>query len=353
MSAATTTNGATRLEPSTPRRVEPVTAPAEAAETREMTYLEAISDALREEMRRDESVFCIGEDIGAFGGAFKVTDGFAEEFGTARVLDTPLAENAIVGTAVGAAIEGLKPVCEMQFADFIACGFDQLVNVAAKMHYRQGIAVPMVVRLPSGGGFSGGPFHSQNPEAWFMQTPGLKVVAPATAADAKGLLVSAIRDPNPVCFLEHKGMYRSVRGEVPLGEHVVPLGQARVAREGSEMTVVAYGSAVGLAEQAAEEFGDRIEVIDLRSLVPLDLETVLASVRKTGKVLVAHEATRGAGVGAEVSALITEHAFEHLDAPVRRLTAEAVPIPFSPPLERAVLPQPDDMKEACRELLAY
>ena len=354
MSTATTGNGTTRLEPSTPRGGDngsPAT--AAGAQTREMTYLEAISDALREEMRRDESVFCIGEDIGAFGGAFKVTDGFVEEFGSGRVLDTPLAENAIIGTAVGAAIEGMRPVCEMQFADFIACGFDQLVNVAAKMHYRQGIAVPMVVRLPSGGGFSGGPFHSQNPEAWFMQTPGLKVVAPATAADAKGLLTSAIRDANPVCFLEHKGMYRSVKGEVPLGEHIVPLGAARIARTGSEMTVIAYGSAVGLAEQAADEFDGRVEVIDLRSLVPLDIDAVLTSVRKTGKVLVAHEATRGAGVGAEVAALISEQAFEHLDAPVRRLTAEDVPIPFSPPLERAVLPQPDDMKEACRELLAY
>src|SRR5436309_9111570 len=196
----------------------------------EMTYLRAIADGLREEMRRDESVFCLGEDIGAFGGAFKVTDGFMEEFGADRVVDTPLAESAIIGVATGAAIEGLRPVCEMQFSDFIACGFDQLVNVAAKMHYRQGIAVPMVIRLPSGGGFSGGPFHSQNPEAWFLQAPGLKVVAPATAGDAKGLLTSAIRDPNPVCFMEHKGLYRSVRGEVPEGEYTVPIGEARVAR---------------------------------------------------------------------------------------------------------------------------
>ncbi len=319
----------------------------------EMTYLEAISDALRTEMRRDESVFCLGEDIGAFGGAFKVTDGFAEEFGAERVLDTPLAESAIVGAATGAAIEGMRPVCEMQFADFIACGFDQLVNVAAKLHYRQGVAVPIVVRLPSGGGFSGGPFHSQNPEAWFLQTPGLKVVAPASAEDAKGLLASAIRDPNPVCFLEHKGLYRHVRGEVPNGEHTVPLGEARVAREGSEMTVIAYGSAVHLALEAAEELGEDIEVIDLRSLCPLDREAILGSAGKTGKVLIAHEATRACGAGAEVAALIGEEAFEDLDAPVRRLTAPDVPIPFSPPLEQAVLPQLDDMKEACRELLAY
>ncbi|MGH2950780.1 MAG: alpha-ketoacid dehydrogenase subunit beta [Solirubrobacterales bacterium] len=323
--------------------------------TREMTYLEAISDGLREEMRRDETVFCLGEDIGEFGGAFKVTDGFVEEFGADRVLDMPLAENAIVGTAVGAAVEGLRPVCEMQFADFITCGFDQLVNVAAKLHYRQGVAAPIVVRLPSGGGFSGGPFHSQNPEAWFLQTPGLRVVAPATAADAKGLLVSAIRDPNPVCYLEHKGLYRYVKGDVPEGEHAVPLGEARVARAGDpgEISVITYGSGVHLALEAAEELGEDIEVIDLRSLCPLDTDAILASVRKTSKVLVAHEATRSCGVGAEVAALISEEAFEDLDAPVRRLTAPDVPIPFSPPLEQAILPQLDDMKEACRELLAY
>jgi pyruvate/2-oxoglutarate/acetoin dehydrogenase E1 component len=319
----------------------------------ELTYLQAISDGLREEMRRDDSVFCLGEDIGAFGGAFKITDGFFEEFGADRVVDTPLAESAIIGVAAGAAIEGLRPVCEMQFSDFIACGFDQLVNVVAKMHYRQGVAVPMVVRLPSGGGFSGGPFHSQNPEAWFLQAPGLKVVAPATASDAKGLLTSAIRDPNPVCFMEHKGLYRHVKDEVPEGEHAVPIGQARVAREGSEMTVIAYGSSVHLAVEAAEELDEDIEVLDLRTLCPLDGEAILASVRKTGKVLVAHEATRSCGVGAEVVALVSEEAFEDLDAPVRRLTAPDVPIPFSPPLEQAVLPQVEDMKEACRELLAY
>jgi pyruvate/2-oxoglutarate/acetoin dehydrogenase E1 component len=330
----------------------PAPAQAESGE-REMTYLEAISDGLREEMRRDETVFCLGEDIGAFGGAFKITDGFIEEFGASRVLDAPLAENAIIGTAVGAATEGLRPVCEMQFADFIACGFDQLVNVAAKLHYRQGVAVPIVVRLPSGGGFSGGPFHSQNPEAWFLQAPGLKVVVPATAADAKGLLVSAIRDPNPVCYLEHKGLYRSVKGEVPTGDYAVPIGKARVAREGGELSVITYGSGVHLALQAADALDEDIEVLDLRSVCPLDHEAILATARKTGKVLVAHEATRAAGVGAEVAAIVTEQAFEDLDAPVRRLTAPDVPIPFSPPLEQAVLPQLDDMKEACRELLAY
>ncbi|MBA2546221.1 MAG: alpha-ketoacid dehydrogenase subunit beta [Solirubrobacterales bacterium] len=325
----------------------------DARETEDLTYLEAISSGLREEMRADETVICLGQDIAAFGGAFKVTDGFLEEFGPERVIDAPLAENMILGAATGAAIEGMKPVCEMQFADFIACGFDQLVNVAAKMHYRQGIAVPIVVRLPSGGGFSGGPFHSQNPEAWFLQSPGLKVVAPATAADAKGLLASAIRDPNPVCFLEHKGLYRHVRGEVPAGEHLVPIGEARIAREGGEMTVIAYGSTVQLALEAAGLLGEEIEVLDLRTLAPLDADAIVASVERTGKVLVAHEATRSCGVGAEVAALIGERCFELLDAPVRRLTAPDVPIPFSPPLEQAVLPQLEQMKETCRELIAY
>jgi pyruvate/2-oxoglutarate/acetoin dehydrogenase E1 component len=305
----------------------------------ELTYLQAISDGLREEMRADESVFCLGEDIGAFGGAFKVTDGFIEEFGADRVWDTPLAENAIIGAAVGAAVEGLRPVCEMQFADFISCGFDQLVNVAAKMHYRQGLAVPMVVRLPSGGGFSGGPFHSQNPEAWFLQSPGLKVVAPSTAQDAKGLLSAAIRDPNPVVYLEHKHLYRRVKGEVPEGRYQVPLGKARVAREGTDLSVIAYGAMVALALEATEDLeGASVEVIDLRSLVPLDREAILASVRKTSKVVVLHEATRSCGVGAEVCALIAEEAFEDLDGPVVRVTAPDTPIPFSPPLERAVLP---------------
>ena len=282
-----------------------------------------------------------------------MTAGFHEEFGPDRVLDTPLAENAIIGTAVGAAVEGMRPVCEMQFADFIACGFDQLVNVAAKLHYRQGVAVPMVVRLPSGGGFSGGPFHSQNPEAWFLQSPGLKVVAPATASDAKGLLVSAIRDPNPVMFLEHKNLYRRERGEVPEDDHAVPIGAARIVREGDEMTILAYGSTVSLAQQAVDELGEDVEIVDLRTLCPLDSDTILASVRKTGKVLVAHEATRSCGVGAELSALIAEQAFEDLDAPIRRLTAPDVPIPFSPPLEQRVLPGLEDMKEVARELLAY
>ena len=320
----------------------------------ELTYLEAISGGLREEMRHDDSVFCLGQDIGAFGGAFKVTEGLIEEFGPDRVWDTPLAESAIVGTAVGAAVEGMRPICEMQFADFISCGFDQLVNVAAKMHYRQGLSVPMVVRLPSGGGFSGGPFHSQNPEAWFLQAPGLKVVAPATPEDAKGLLASAVRDPNPVLYLEHKNLYRRVRGEVGDGRYETPLGELRLAREGSDLTVVSYGAMVHTALEATDDLeGARVEVIDLRTLCPLDREGILSSVRKTSKVVVLHEATRSCGVGAEVSALIAEEAFEDLDGPVVRVTAPDVPIPFSPPLERAVLPQVDEVREACRELLAY
>ena len=320
----------------------------------ELTYLQAISDGLREEMRADDSVFCLGEDIGRFGGAFKVTDGFFEEFGAMRVWDTPLAENAIIGCAVGAAVEGLRPVCEMQFADFIACGFDQLVNVAAKMNYRQGLSVPMVVRLPSGGGFSGGPYHSQNPEAWFLQSPGLKVVAPSTPEDAKGLIAAAVRDPNPVVFMEHKNLYRRAKGEVPEGRYETPIGKARIAREGRDLTVIGYGAMVPLALEATEDLdGASVEVLDLRSLVPLDRDAVLESVRKTSKVVLLQEASRSCGVAAEVAALIAEEAFEDLDGPVVRVTTPDTPIPFSPPLERAVLPQLDDVREACLELLAY
>ena len=319
----------------------------------EMTYLQAISDGLREALRADERVFVMGEDVGAFGGAFKVTDGMAEEFGVERVRDTPIAEAGIVGTAVGAAIAGLRPVCEMQFADFVACGFDQLVNVAGKLNYRLGLAAPIVVRLPSGGGFSGGPFHSQNPEAWFMHAPGLKVVAPSTPEDAKGQLLAAIADPNPVVYLEHKNLYRRVRGEVPEGHYETPW-TARVARPGTELTVIAYGAMVHDALAVAEEVGgEAIEVLDLRTLVPLDEEAILASVRKTSKVLVLDEANRTCAAGAEVASLVAERAFEHLDGPVRRLATPDVPIPFSPPLEAAVLPGPGRIKEACLELLAY
>ena len=318
-----------------------------------MTYLQAISDAMRQEMRHDDRVLVMGEDIGVFGGAFKVTDGFIDEFGPNRVMDTPLAESGIVGTAVGAAVVGMRPICEMQFADFISCGFDQLVNVAGKMYYRQGLPVNITVRLPSGGGFSGGPFHSQNPEAWFMHSPGMKVVAPSTAEDAKGLLISAIRDHNPVVYLEHKHLYRRVKGDVPDGLYETPL-TARIAREGTDLTVIAYGAMVHTALEATEDLdGASVEVLDLRSLVPLDEEAILASVRKTSKVLIVDEANETCAAGAQVAAIIAEKGFEDLDGPVRRVATPDVPIPFSPPLEQALLPSVDRVKEAARELLEY
>jgi pyruvate/2-oxoglutarate/acetoin dehydrogenase E1 component len=321
----------------------------------QLTYLQAISSALRDELRDDERVLIMGEDIGVFGGAFKVTDGFINEFGPDRVMDTPLAESAIIGCAVGAAVVGLRPVCEMQFSDFISCGFDQLVNVAGKMHYRQGLAVPITVRLPSGGGFSGGPFHSQNPEAWFMQSPGIKIVAPSTAEDAKGLLHAAIRDPNPVCYMEHKHLYRRIRGEVPEGIYETPF-TARIARPGTDLVVIAYGAMVHTAlEATAPESldGASVEVLDLRSLVPLDVDAILDSVARCSKVVIVDEANETCAAGAQVAALIAEHAFEDLDGPVRRVASPNVPIPFSPPLEQAVLPSVERVREACRELLEY
>jgi pyruvate/2-oxoglutarate/acetoin dehydrogenase E1 component len=318
-----------------------------------LTYLQAISSALRDEMRRDDRVLVMGEDIGVFGGAFKVTDGLIDEFGADRVMDTPLAESGIIGTAIGAAVVGLRPVCEMQFSDFISCGFDQLVNVAGKMHYRQGLAVPITVRLPSGGGFSGGPFHSQNPEAWFMHSPGIKVVAPSTAEDAKGLLHAAIHDPNPVCYMEHKHLYRRIKGDVPDGVFETPFS-ARVARSGSDLVVITYGAMVHSALEATAELEDAsVEVLDLRSLVPLDEEAILDSVARCAKVVVVDEANFTCAAGAQVAALIAEKGFEHLDGPVVRVATPDVPIPFSPPLEQAVLPSVDRIREACRELLAY
>ena len=317
-----------------------------------MTYLQAISDAMREEMRADERVFLMGEDIGTFGGAFKVTDGFIDEFGPKRVMDTPLAESAIVGCAIGAAVEGLRPIAEMQFSDFVSCGFDQLVNVAGKTYYRMGLSVNITVRLPSGGGFSGGPYHSQNPEAWFMHAPGLKIVAPSTAEDAKGLLIAAVRDPNPVLFMEHKHLYRRVKGDVPSGTYETPF-TARIAREGEDLTVITYGAMVHTALEATADLDGSVEVLDLRSLVPLDEEAILRSVRKTSKVVIVDEANQTCAAGAQVAALIAERAWEDLDGPVVRVATPDVPIPFSPPLEQAVLPQVDDVREACRELLEY
>jgi pyruvate/2-oxoglutarate/acetoin dehydrogenase E1 component len=321
--------------------------------TMTMTYLQAISSALRDELRADERVLMMGEDIGVFGGAFKVTDGFIEEFGADRVMDTPLAESGIIGTAIGAAVVGMRPVCEMQFSDFISCGFDQLVNVAGKMYYRLGLAVPITVRLPSGGGFSGGPFHSQNPEAWFMHSPGIKVVAPSTAEDAKGLLHAAIRDPNPVCFMEHKHLYRRVKGDVPEGIYETPL-TARIARPGSDLVVIAYGAMVHTALEATEDLnGASVQVLDLRSLVPLDEQAILAAVTKCSKVVILDEANATCAAGAQVASLIAERGFEDLDGPVVRVATPDVPIPFSPPLEQAVLPSVERVREACLELLEY
>ncbi|MGI8803786.1 MAG: alpha-ketoacid dehydrogenase subunit beta [Solirubrobacteraceae bacterium] len=319
----------------------------------EMTYLGAISDGLREAMREDPRVFVMGEDVAAFGGAFKVTDGFLEEFGERRVIDTPLAESGIVGTAIGAAVAGMRPVCEMQFADFVSCGFDQIINVAGKMLYRQGLPVNITIRLPSGGGFSGGPFHSQNPEAWFMHSPGLKVVAPSTAEDAKGLITASICDPNPVIYMEHKNLYRRVKGEVPEGSYETPF-QARVAREGNDLVVITYGAMVHTALEATADLdGASIMVLDLRSLVPLDEEAILNAVHHCSKVVVVDEANQTCAAGAQVSALIAERGFEDLDGPVLRVASPDVPIPFSPPLEAAVLPSVDRVREACRQLLEY
>jgi pyruvate/2-oxoglutarate/acetoin dehydrogenase E1 component len=321
------------------------------------TYLQAISDGLRQEMRRDKRVFVIGEDIGVYGGAFKVTQGFQEEFGHWRVIDAPLSETAIVGACTGASIMGMRPVAEMQFADFISCAWDHLVTVAAKQRYRAGTPVPITVRLPSGGGFSGGPFHSQNPESSFAHIPGLKVVCPATPADAKGLIVTAIEDPNPVLYFEHKHLYRRIKDEVPDERYSVPFGEARVHRAGDDVTVITWGAMVYTAEEAAQKLSDEddlsVEILDLRTLIPWDKEAVLRSVEKTSKVLVLHEDTRTGGFGAEIAATIAEEAFEHLDAPVKRVAAPDTPVPFSPPLEKAFIPQVEDVAAGLKELAEY
>ena len=320
----------------------------------ERTYLQAISDGLREEMRRDERVFVMGEDVGVYGGAFKVTLGFQEEFGHWRVIDAPLAETAIVGACTGAAIMGMRPVAEMQFADFISCAWDHLVTVAAKQRWRAGTAVPIVVRLPSGGGFSGGPFHSQNPESSFAHVPGLKCVCPATPEDAKGLLISAIEDPNPVLYFEHKHLYRRIKAEVPEERYTVPIGKARTHQEGDDVTVVTWGAMVYTAEEAAKQLDDvSVEIVDLRTVMPWDKAAVLESVRKTSKVLVLHEDTRTGGFGAEIAATIAEDAFEDLDAPVKRIAAPDTPVPFSPPLEKAFIPQVEDVVASLRNLAEY
>ncbi len=326
--------------------------------SKELSYLEAIREALIEEMRRDPKVFVLGEDVGAYGGAFGVTQGMYEEFGEMRVLDTPISESAIVGISIGAAMRGYRPVAEMQFADFISCGFDQIVNQAATLRYRYGGrgSVPIVVRAPSGGGVSGGLYHSQNPEAWFIHRPGLKVVAPSTAYDAKGLLKAAIRDDNPVVYFEHKYLYRRAKGPVPDGDETVPIGVAATRREGDDVTLVTYGAMVTPSLEAADRLskeGVEVEVIDLRSLLPFDKSAILQSVDKTSRALIVHEDVKTLGIGAELSAVIMEERFQSLDAPVLRVTYPDTHAPFSQVLEQANLPNADTITDALRRLAAY
>jgi 2-oxoisovalerate dehydrogenase E1 component beta subunit len=322
----------------------------------ETAYVEAVREALFEEMERDSHVFVLGEDVGVYGGAFKVTDGLLERFGEDRVIDTPISEAAIVGAAVGAAMTGMRPVAEMQFADFASCAFDMITNFAAKSRYRTGVGVPLVVRGPSGGGVHGGPFHSQNPEAYFAHTPGLKIVQPSNAHDAKGLLKAAIRDDDPVLFFEHKYLYRRVRETLPPGDWIVPIGKAAVRREGRDLTILTYGAMVWTALDAArilESEGIDAEVVDLRTLFPLDEEAILQSVARTNRAIVLHEATRTGGIGAEIAAVIAERAFEYLDAPLVRVTAPDTPVPFSPPLEDFFLPNAEKVSRAARALVGY
>jgi len=323
----------------------------------EITYLEAIREALFEEMERDSNVFCMGEDIGAYGGAFKVTDGLMAKYGESRVIDTPISEAGFVGAAAGASHMGMRPVVEMQFIDFISCAYDMLTNYIATARYRAFLPCPLVVRGPSGGYVRGGPFHSQNPEAAFLHTPGLKIVYPATASDAKGLLKAAIRDDDPVLFFEHKYLYRRIKEEMPAGDHVVPIGKARMAREGKDLSIITYAATVWKALEAAEQLekedGLSVEVLDLRTLLPMDDEAIVATVKKTNRVLIVHEDTRTGGVAGEITARINELAFEWLDAPILRVTAADVPLPFAPPLEDYVLPQVADIVSVARRLAAY
>ena len=332
-------------------------APDETATAKgQTTYVDAIREGLREEMQRDPSVFLIGEDIGVYGGAFKVTDGLIGEFGEERVIDTPISETAIVGAAVGAAMMGMRPVAEMQFIDFISCAFDMITNFAAKSRYRTGVGVPLVIRGPSGGGVHGGPFHSQNPEAYFAHTPGLKVVQPATAYDAKGLIKAAIRDDDPVLFFEHKFLYRRIKEELPTEDYIVPIGKAIVRRPGRDLSIITYGAMMWTALEAArtlEAEGIDAEVVDLRTLFPMDEQTVLESVAKTNKAILLHEATRTGGIGAEIAAVLSERCFEYLDGPLMRVTAPDTPVPYSPPLEEFFLPNAEKVCRAARALVAY
>ena len=321
-----------------------------------LTYLEAIRQAMDEEMARDSRVFILGEDVGSYGGAFRVTQGFLEKYGPERIIDTPISETGLIGAAIGAALFGMRPIAELQFIDFIACGFNQIVNYAAKSRYRWGGGVPLVIRGPAGAGVHGGPFHSQSPESYFMNVPGLKIVVPATPTDAKGLMLAAIRDPDPVIFLEHKFLYRRLKEEVPDGDFVTPIGQARIAREGHDLSVITYGAMVHSALEAAAIVADEglsVEVLDLRTLLPMDRAAILSTVKKTGRALIVHEATKTGGPGGEIAALIAEHAFVHLDAPIVRVAPPDTPVPYSPPLEEFFLPNASKIAEAMRALAEY
>jgi len=321
-----------------------------------LTYLEAIRQGIWEEMERDPTVFCIGEDIGIYGGAFKVTDGLIDRFAPERVIDTPIAESAIVGAAFGASLTGMRPVAEFQFMDFIGCAFNQITNMVAKAHYRWGAPAPLVIRGPSGGNVHGGPFHSQNPEMYFVHTPGLKVVCPASAYDAKGLIKASIRDNNPVIFFEHKYLYRRIKEDIPDDDYIVPLGKARVARSGRDLSIITYAAMVHVALEAAEllsKEGIELEVLDLRTVSPLDREAIAETIRRTNKVIILHEHVRTGGIAGEISAIINEEAFDSLDGPIVRLTALDSPVPFSPPQEEFFLPKSNDVVREARKLAAY
>jgi 2-oxoisovalerate dehydrogenase E1 component beta subunit len=322
----------------------------------QLTYLEAIRQGIWEEMERDPSVFCIGEDIGIYGGAFKVTDGFIDRFGPERVIDTPIAESAIVGAAFGASLTGLRAVAEFQFMDFIGCAFNQIVNMVGSAHYRWGAPAPMVIRGPSGGNVHGGPFHSQNPEMWFVHAPGIKVVCPSGPYDAKGLIKSAIRDNNPVIFFEHKYLYRRIKEEVPAEDYIVPLGKARIAREGRDLSIITYAAMVHTALEAAETLskeGIDVEIVDLRTVSPLDREAIVETVRKTNKVILLHEHSRTGGLAGEIAAIINESAFDDLDGPIVRIAGRDTPVPFSPPQEQYFLPKVSDIVREARRLKKY
>ena len=321
-----------------------------------VTYLEAIREGIWEEMERDPAVFCIGEDIGVYGGAFKVTEGFIHRFGSERVIDTPICESAIVSAAFGASLTGMRPVAEFQFMDFISCAHNQIINMVAKANYRWNAPASLVLRGPSGGGVSGGPFHSQNPETYYAHTPGLKVICPATARDAKGLIKAAIRDNNPCLFFEHKFLYRRIKEELPTDDYTVEIGKARIHREGSDVSVITYAAMVYVAQEAADilaKEGVELEILDLRTVSPLDKEAIANTVKKTNRVIILHEDTKTGGLAGEIAAVINELAFDDLDAPITRIASLDTPVPFSPPLEKFFLPKVEDVVREARRLRAY